>query len=352
MHRPPLAENPAHAEDLCARLALGRPVGGLSRVYGGLHHRMWRLTTDRGRYAIKQLAEDPDPAEADTARHYNATEATAQTFAACGIPAIVALGDRDNYLQLIAGAGYLVYPWTDAAALDKHRIDAIHVREVARLLANMHRANIVVPRLGDAKFEYQPQEKILALVERALACNLLHAGVLSEQLPAFLRMADAHREAIPILEEKLVISHGDVDHKNVLWDTGGGPLLIDWESARRLNATYEILMEALDWSGITVTFRQDLFRTMLAAYIEAGGVIDGDSIEASFHCILGDWLNWLLFNVGRGNDRADAEEHATGAGQVDLALAAIMRLERLLPGLLAAAKQASAEQAAGHACLT
>lgn len=352
MHRLPLAQNPAHTQILCVRLALGRPVGGLTRVYGGLHHKMWRLTTDRGSYAVKQLAGDPDPAAADTARHYNATEATAQAFAACGIPAMVALGERDHYLQLIAGAAYLVYPWTDAAALGKHQIGAGHVREVARLLAHMHRANIVVPQLGEAKFEYQSQEKILALVERALACNLLHAGVLSKQLPAFLRMADAHREAIPILEEKLVISHGDVDHKNVLWDTAGGPLLIDWESARPLSATYEILLQALDWSGITATFHQDLFRTMLAAYIEAGGVIDGDSIEASFHCILGDWLNWLLFNVGRGTDRADVEEHATGTGQVDLALAAIMRLERLLPGLLVTAQQACADPAAGHACLT
>lgn len=347
MHRPLLAENPAHIRHLCSRLELGRPGAELARVYGGFHHKMWRLETDRGSYAVKQLAEDPDPADADTARHYNATEETAQKFAACGIPAIVALGDQDNYLQLIAGAGYLVYPWTGATALDKHQIVERHAREVARILAKMHRADIVVPHLADAQFEYQTPEKIIALVNRALECNLLHARALSEQLPAFLRIAVAHSEAIRILEKNLVLSHGDVDHKNVLWSIGGGPLLIDWESSRRLNATYEIMLESLDWSGITATFQQDLFRSMLAAYTRSGGVIDGDSIEASFQCILGDWLNWLLFNVGRGAERADAQERATGAGQVDLALSAIMRLDRLLPGLLAAAYQAFADQERG-----
>ena len=211
---------------------------------------------------------------------------------------------------MIAGAGYLVYPWTGATALDKHQIVERHAREVARILANMHRADIVVPHLADAQFEYQTPEKIIALVNRALECNLLHARALSEQLPAFLRIAVAHSEAIRILEKNLVLSHGDVDHKNVLWSIGGGPLLIDWESSRRLNATYEIMLESLDWSGITATFQQDLFRSMLAAYTRSGGVIDGDSIEASFQCILGDWLNWLLFNVGRGAERADAQERA------------------------------------------
>ena len=44
-----------------------------------------------------------------------------------------------------------------------------------------------------------------------------------------------------------------------------------------------------------------------------------------------------MFNVGPSTDPEEAEERATGAEQFDLALAAIMRLERLLPNLLATA---------------
>ena len=38
-------------------------------------------------------------------------------FAAGGVPAVAALQHQGEYLQLIDGQGYLVYPWRDARAL-------------------------------------------------------------------------------------------------------------------------------------------------------------------------------------------------------------------------------------------
>ncbi|RLA48946.1 MAG: hypothetical protein DRQ97_02350 [Gammaproteobacteria bacterium] len=34
-----------------------------------------------------------------------------------------------------------------------------------------------------------------------------------------------------------MISHGDLDHKNGLWDASGKPTIIDWESAIKLDPT-------------------------------------------------------------------------------------------------------------------
>jgi hypothetical protein len=39
----------------------------------------------------------------------------------------------------------------------------------------------------------------------------------------------------------------------------GNPILIDWESARKLNPAYEIVNASLDWSGITTDFDSKLF---------------------------------------------------------------------------------------------
>jgi len=123
-----------------------------------------------------------------------------------------------------------------------------------------------------------------------------------------------------------VISHGDLDQKNVLWSPRGEPALIDWESARRLHPTYEVLLEAFNWSGIGLRFETGLFREFVSVYQQAGGMIERDALEASYRCILGDWVYWLMYNVGRSIDQENADQRVLGAGQVEFALAALRRL--------------------------
>jgi hypothetical protein len=331
----PLSANREHASCLCSGLGLGNQRGELARVYGGLHHWMWRLETDRASYAVKQLGADVDLGDPAVVAHYNISEQVAAAFASRGVGAISALAGDSGYLQLIGEGGYLVYPWTDASAVDCRAITERHARKVAGLLAAMHRADIHVPQLADTEPEVHPEDKIRLLVDGAVRCHGRDSRQLAEQLPTFLRIAGEQTGAIGVLQGHRVVSHGDADHKNVLWSASGGPVLIDWESARRLNPVYETVLEALDWSGITTTFHPDRFHRILAAYREAGGSIDGDLLEASFACILGDWLNWLMFNVGRSIDAADARLRRLGAEQVDNALSALLRLQRVIPHLLA-----------------
>ena len=70
------------------------------------------------------------------------------------------------------------------------------------------------------------------------------------------------------------MSHGDLDQKNVLWDANDVPILIDWESARRLNPLCEIVNASLDWSGITTShFDEALFTQMLKVYQAESGEV-------------------------------------------------------------------------------
>jgi len=137
-----------------------------------------------------------------------------------------------------------------------------------------------------------------------------------------------HAPALDRLQRRQVISHGDLDHKNILWDEAGEPLLIDWESARRLNPTYELLLEALDWGGITANFDARPFTTILRAYVDAGGLIDEDMIPAAADAIQGAWVNWLLYNVGRAVGLKDTHQRAIGSGQIDLVISALLRMEK------------------------
>ena len=68
-------------------------------------------------------------------------------------------------------------------------------------------------------------------------------------------------------------------------------------------------------------------------------MIDGGAIDASVNCVFGDWLNWLMYNVGRAMDVSSSREHGVGSEQVDLAFSTLLRLERQLPRLLAIAHE-------------
>ena len=152
--------------------------------------------------------------------------------------------------------------------------------------------------------------------------------------PASLPVAvELQAAALSVLQQDQVISHGDLDHKNVLWDKAGEPLLIDWESARRLNPTYELLLEALDWGGITAHFETGPFVAFLEAYLDAGGRIVADEIPAVADAIQGTWVEWLLFNVGRAVGLHDPHQRAVGLLQVDLSVSTLLRMEKFAPRL-------------------
>ena len=295
---------------------------------GGFHHCMWRLQTQAGCYAIKQLADDMDMNDPATVAQINATEVTASEFSRHGIPALYSLPVDRRHLQLLDGVGYLVYPWTNATACHRNGIEKHHAVVVAGTLARMHRSDITVPELQDVPSFPVTAERVIELVQLARQRNVRYSDILEDRLEDILRIVELHAPALRRLETNQVISHGDLDHKNILWDEAGEPLLIDWESARRLNPTYELLLEALDWGGITAHFDARPFTTILRAYVDAGGLIAEDMIPAASDAIQGAWVSWLLYNVGRAVGLKDTRQRAIGSSQVDLVLSALLRMEK------------------------
>jgi Ser/Thr protein kinase RdoA (MazF antagonist) len=335
----PLRENNAHIEQLCTRLNLGQPCAALSSIAGGFHHRVWRLETENGIFVIKQLAPDTDLSDEHVIKHYNVSETIASKFAECGLSTINALCQDAKYLQVIDEEAYLVYPWTDAVALDDGEVSAHHTLAVARMLAKMHSAELEVPGLESELGEPSGEADVDEMVSLAARSGLKISPLLSEQRALLMRVARQYQKALPLLDRRQVISHGDLDQKNVLWDSDDNPVIIDWESAHRLNPTYEVITVALEWSGITADFNQTLYSQFVAAYIRAGGTIKRDLLEAALHCVLGRWLDWLMYNIGRIVNLQNPKQRALGEEQVEFILPIMVKLDDLVPSLLQALSQ-------------
>ena len=143
----------------------------------------------------------------------------------------------------------------------------------------------------------------------------------------------AYQNAIPTLKTHTIVSHGDLDQKNVLWDSSDNPILVDWESACKINPTYDIINTAFYWSGITTSFDKDLFLKMIEAYQKAGGVINKDHIVAACYGTF-SWIVWLVYNIERSFTPSESEHKNVSIEQVNQTLATILRLQTLIPEVI------------------
>jgi thiamine kinase-like enzyme len=314
---------------LCHLLGLGQLKQGPIRVAGGLLHTMWHLETTQGTFALKELSPNIDLTNQIIVQNYNLTEHIAWQFKEQGIPAIPAIGIEGHYLTLYNNTGYLLYPWVDARSLDADKISEPHALKIAALLARMHNLNLRVPELSAPILENHSNEKMRVLIKQALASNCPYAEQLQQYENELLACNRDYQQVIPLLKKQAVVSHGDLDQKNVLWNADLQPLLIDWESARLINPTYEIVNASLDWSGITFYFNHTLFESMLAAYQQAGGKIDHTLLMAALNGVLGNWINWLVYNIERSNNPTDTTQKDMGCEQVAMVVPTILRVKRL-----------------------
>jgi len=316
-------------QNICESLNLGYPISPPTRVYGGLLHLMWRLDTDTGSYAIKQLSKDIHLSEA-TIKQYELTENIARQFATHGIPAVSSLRKNGKSLIYTGENTFIIYPWKKAEMIENDAINILHATKIASLLAKMHLLHLSVPGITKPTYDtFSSNELIIVLIEKSVEAFLPFADKLQNSKAMLLEANEQYQQAIPILNQSLVISHADLDPKNVLWDENNNPFLIDWESARALNSTSEILNAALDWSGVTTcSIDQDIFIAMITAYKKAGGIINAKDLDAFFDGIPGYCVHWMVYNIQRslGMKGSTLEDKTIGIEQVNQVLQVIYYL--------------------------
>ena len=69
---------------------------------------MWRLDTDKGSYAIKQLLKDIDLSNESIVRNYELTENISEVFLKNDINAVRAISVSKKYIFIADSTGYLI----------------------------------------------------------------------------------------------------------------------------------------------------------------------------------------------------------------------------------------------------
>lgn len=291
---------------LCAIYDVGDMVGELQEVTGGFVHRIWRLHTTRGSYAIKQLnsiiMQYPNIYET-----YRTSERIAAAMYAEGVPAVVALKGNDNdTLHIIEDDAFQLYNWIDGTMLSSQPVEPERARLIGTTLARMHSLHQSFPELIPPDWEPFSDDEWDMLTFQAADRGLSWAQRVRNALPRITEWSQWESQAGEILEKTLVVSHRDVNQKNVLWQDIQTFAILDWESAGLINPTMELVGAALSWSGLVRGMPDEAsFNALLEGYIASGGIIRDTGLTA-IHGVLGNWLYWLHFNMSRSF--ADAEQ--------------------------------------------
>ena len=300
---------------LMQSLDLGSVVKEPIQVTGGLLHRMFHVSTDKGEYAVKVL--NPEIMKRPTAlRNTVNSEKIAAAFQTM-IPVVTALEIRGKQLHERNGAYYMIFEWVEGASIFPPMITPKNCSAIGQVLGKIHHTNLMIDSVsrdnGDAvMFEWDKYTE--RLQEYRTEDWIVR---LKETLSDIQAWNQSACDAQKVLAKTMVISHCDLDPKNVMWN-GDAPRIIDWEAAGYVNPYQEFLEVVNYWAddgkgGLL----KEHFDALLDAYTQHMKLENVDWNAVFAGSFLG-MLGWLEYNVKRalGIEAATADEVQLGKEQV------------------------------------
>jgi len=243
-----------HAPLVADLFGLGRDATLVGPVASGRLGRIWRLTTNRGRFAVKDSTHpiDRDEVERDAAyqdvvrRH------------GVPMPAVVRTPDG-TVLAEVDGFPVRVYEWVEVLGPER-RLDPT---EVGRLLASIHTVHVPTDEPVDPWYVDPVGEDSWAeLVGRLRDARAPFADRLAALVPDVLAV-----EALLTAPADRQVCHRDLWADNVLRTPTGDVVVLDWENSGAGSPAQELAVAAFEF-GCGDPAR---IGALYASYVEAGG---------------------------------------------------------------------------------
>ena len=323
--------------DLADRRGLGKITGDIQTVTGGLMHRMFRVETDCGVYAIKVLNPEimKRPGVLET---YAKAEALEKLLEENGLPIVSALSFEGKKMQEVSGQYFYVYKWQEGSITDWNAITKEQCYMAGEIQGKIHAidAKWVEPKTPElceidfgsylriAKEQGSPIEKYL---EENL--GLLEAAV--------AKLNDARKKLPPVL----TVIDDDMDPKNVMWHEGK-PYVIDLECLDYGNPAGSAVNLALQWAGtVNRRYNEENLVAFFDGYLSTYG--DGFIEYDSLFGVAYSWVEWLEYNIRRalGMEGKSADEISLGEQEVQNTIDRIKYLNSLESEICAALERLS-----------
>ncbi|MEV7623801.1 phosphotransferase [Actinoplanes sp. NPDC089786] len=260
---------------------LGTPIGPMVRVHGGFANRMYRLDTDQGSFAVKEM----NPVDRRSPYHVDDVFRFERAAFAAGVPMPEPIS---------AGHHTLVHRWVEGEKIPEAPVSAAYAFEIGEILARVHALDVRWPH---ASTDDPPAQDWPELADRAASTGQPWAGELASHVETFVaiaRFVDTCERPGPV-----VLTHRDIQPWNLL-ARAGRPVVLDWELSGMLDLSGELGSTALSLAkgpGFD-TIEPTIFRSVLDGYVAAGGTLPPPG-PSWFVFMIGGWLSFTRWNILR-----------------------------------------------------
>lgn len=318
--------------DLCNILNLGKIVDGSNRIFGGLLHRMYAIKTKKGKYAIKAL-NPKIMLRSGAIQNFSNSEGIANIVSK-SVAALPAKRFNEVFIHKVHNQFYLVFDWVDGKSLKSNEINIKHCRKIGTILADIHMADFSELEIVNDCVEREQIADWNYYLQMGKENDMVWTKLMIKTIDKLYEWSTQAKASSRLLETDMVISHRDLDPKNVMW-SGEKPIIIDWEAAGYVNPMQELIETALYWSKNEVdNIDKEKFLTFIDAYRNRYGTLKLNWKIVLLSGFLSK-LGWLEYNLKRslGIESSDKEEQSMGTTQVIETIYDIIYYSKAIPKL-------------------
>ncbi|AKL71022.1 phosphotransferase [Streptomyces sp. Mg1] len=279
-------------DDLLAALPILSRTFGLGEVRSreflahGLMNRNWRLDTDSGAYAVKEITDVPLP-------KVRRNLAVLAGLASDGIPAPAPLaGASGDLVAEIDGHGYCVLPWVDGEHVEGTGLTLDQVRDLGAVLARLHeslRRHAPGPlpeqppaaKVGDPAKADRAAVVLIDRLASAPVTDVAKAAIeaLDERRDLITRHAEARPET-DVPAGPFGWTHGDFQYRNLLRDDGRVVAVLDWDRLGVRPYGEEVARTVQVQFGVGGVFDLDRVATFCSGYRSVIDLPEADLADA------------------------------------------------------------------------
>lgn len=277
---------------------MGNKINNIDKVTGGLSHRMYKVETDKGVYAVKELNAGVMKRE-KAYSNFLFPEKVTDIVKENGISAIGALKLNNDIMLKIDDSYFMMFEWLEGRILKAEEITEKHCEIIGKMLAEIH--NIDFSKIEDNErknigTEYFNWNKYIPFAEEQ---NKPYIKELKENVELLYELNKNSVEALEYAKNNLVISHTDLDRKNVMWQNEKA-FIIDWEASGYINPTIELIQVAWYWSsGDIENIDYNRFEKVIESYKQNyKGNID-KNVDILINADIYGGLAWIEYNLKR-----------------------------------------------------
>lgn len=234
-------------EQLVIKSQIGNCIINIEKVTGGLSHRMYKVTTDKGIYAIKELNQGVMKRK-EAYSNFVFSEKVTEIAKQNKIPAVGAMKVNSDIITKIDDEYFMIFEWLEGKILKAEEITEKHCEVIGEILAQIHNTDFSIiedeerKKLDLEEFEWN---EYIKLAEQQ---NKRYKDILKQNIDLLYNLNKESSKALKYARNNLIISHTDLDRKNVMWQDDK-PFVIDWEASGYINPTIELIQVAWYWSG-------------------------------------------------------------------------------------------------------